>query len=845
MTTNRSPMSQGRPISRRVLLAGALTTASTAALARPSPAAAADPVAMEALGHPFAATVTTTVANAGFEEPATGGVIPGWSRLYAEQADGFSIVTDPVHTGARALLMEDPSNTGQIGMISDPVPVTPGRSYEFGAWAQVNAGIPSIIVYFYDSAGSRVDTASLRIRDGAPGEWLWYSFTASVPANASTARLILYSSTLDVTSVVWDDVAIKQVSSWTETSLGHPLVASNIFDAAYGIGPDGREEVYVVTAAVPARFNVIDVKTGRLKHAEALPSGANGSWALVTGLDGSVYVGTFSNGRLYRWSPATSTLTDLGRVTPNATYVWDLEVDANGVVWGGTYPQGEVFSFDPATQTFRNYGRVSEQEYVRSVAVRDGLVYAGLGSANPRIVELNPETGATREIALPESHRGEQFVYHMDIRGNLLYTRLSPGSEMLVYDLVAQKWVANLGTVTFGGVSTPGPKQHVYYVDGESQLQAFDPVRRTSKPTGLTDLKPARDFGWVMLGTPNFPGRTLAFVYQTGEMVFYNPVTGKHRTQLTEAETAPVRLHGVGKGPDGKIYVSGYQYEGLAAYDPADDTTWVSPRFDVGQIEGMLAHGGRLYLGTYPRAHLFAYDPNAPWDGSSNPVHLGSLHDLEQDRPFAITSVGGKVAFGTVPVYGKLGGALTVYDPANGSLETHRNLVPDQSIVSLTSAGTVIYGGTSIWGGLGAIPTAETAKLFAWDSATRTMVWQVELDPEAQAITSVTVGPDGRLWAIDSGRLYEIDPADGQILRGVQLSPQAWSDTHIWVEADLEFDEQGTLFALSRGTLFEVDPETLTTRTLTSGLTDYTVTHDGESVYYTKSDRLCRLSPSP
>lgn len=789
------------------------------------------------------ASAADSVVNPGFEDTVTNGVIPGWDRLYAAQADGFQVTGSTVHSGAQALSMDDTSNTTSMGLIGNPVSVTAGKTYDFGAWVRVDQGVPSIVVYFYDGSGARLGTApSLRI-NVAPGQWSSQVVTSAAPAGAVQARIILYSSTMDVTKATWDDVSYSQVSGWTETSIGHPLVASNIFDSAYGVGPDGGQEVYTVTAAVPARFDVLDAVTGTLKHSASLPAGATGSWTIVTGQDGSVYIGAFSNGHVYRWSPATSTLADLGRATPNAQYIWDLEVDSNGVVWGGTYPLGEVFSYDPASGTFHNYGRVSDQQYVRSIAVANGLVYAGLGSADPRIVELNPTTGALRDIQLPEKYRGEEFVYHLEARGNLLYTRLSPSSEMLVYDLRTGTWVADLGTVTFGSVSTPGPRQYVYYVDATSELRAFDPVTLTSTPTGLRDLQPARDFGWVALGSSDFPGRSLAFIYQTGEMVYYNPITGKHRTQLTEAETAPIKIHAMATGPDGRIYVGGYQYEGISAYSPATGKTQILPRGYVGQVEGMLAHDGDLYLGSYTRANLYRYDPSATWDSSTNPRYLGSLENLDQDRPFAWTSVGSKVAFGTVPSYGKLGGALGLYDPADGSLRTHRDIVPGQSIVSLAAAGSVIYGGTSIFGGLGSVPTATNAKLFAWDSATGQMRWQVDLDPKAQAITSVIVGPDGKLWVIDYGTLYEVDPADGTILRQTQLVPHAWNGASLWVSAHLEFDAQGRLYALSGGNLFEVDTATLAARKLTSGITIYAFARDGRDLYYGRGDEVFRLSP--
>lgn len=789
-----------------------------------------------------ASTQDLAVPNGGFEEAAPPGTIPGWTPLYSHQAAGFTVITSPVHGGSQALAMVDPSDTGQMGMVSGKVAVTAGTTYDFGVWARVVSGIPSIIVYFYDAADQRVGTSSYRIRT-ATGTWSWEAVTAAAPAGSVSARIVLYSSTGDVTSVTWDDVTVAPAPAWTEQSIGHQLVASNILDTAYGVGTDGREEIYAVTAATPARFEVIDVATGDLKHAVSLPAGATGSWALTTGADGAVYVGAYNNGHLYRWSPATATLESLGRATPNALYLWDLEVDADGVVWGGTYPQGEVFSYDPATSTFHNYGRMSEEQYVRSIAVKDGLVYAGLGSANPRIIVLDPRTGARRTIELPAAHRGNEFVYVLEIRGDTMFARLTPGNHTLTYDLKAGRWAADLGETMFGNVSQPGRQQEVYYIDAAGELQAYNLISGRVRATGFTGLKPARDFGWVHLGGRDFPGSTLAFMYQTGELALYNPVTGKHEIRQTSVETAPIKIQSIGTGPDGRIYTGGYMYEGIAAYDPRTGTTQVLPRGFVGQVEGMLSHGGSLYLGTYTRANLFRYDPTKPWDGNSNPDHFGSLEHLHQDRPFAWASVGERVAFGTVPSYGHTGGVLGFYHPTTGDLTTYPDVVPGHSIVSLASAGDILYVGTSVHGGLGSTPIDRTAKVFAWDTTRNVKLWEVTLGAEVQAVTSLTVGPDGRLWALDYGRLYELDPANGNVIRGTQLMPYEWQGAAIWVGADLEFGDDGQLYALSRGTLFQVDTATMQARRLTTGITNYTFARDGDALYYTRSDEVFRLTP--
>ncbi|MEU9508053.1 hypothetical protein AB0D32_17450 [Micromonospora sp. NPDC048170] len=739
--------------------------------------------------------------------------------------------------------MEDASNTGQFGLLSDPVPVIADQRYDFGAWALVKHGIPSIVVYYYDAAGRQLSSSSHRIYYSDPTAWAWEGVTATTPAGTATARILLYSSTADVTSVTWDDVTFRRAVPRTETSIGHPVVAANILDTAYGVGPDGREEIYTVTTGTPARFEVIDVASGDLKHAVSMPAGAQGSWTLVTGGDGSVYIGSYNDGVLYRWSPSTAKLESLGRPTPNARYLWDLEVDENGIVWGGTYPKGEVFSFNPATGDFTSYGSVSDEAYVRSVAVADGLVYAGLGSSKPRIVVLDPGTGTRRTIELPAEHRDNEFVYFLDIRGDTMFARVTPGNHMLAYDLKRGRWATDLGPTSFGSVSEPGPRRDVYYIDAAGELRAYNLTSGRVRGTGMKNLKPARDFGWVHLGGADFPGNTLAFMYQTGELALYNPVTGKHAIRQTDVETAPIKIQSIARGPDGRIYTGGYMYEGVSAYDPATGTTEQLPRGHVGQVEGMLAHDGDLYLGTYTRANLYRYDPTRQWDGTTNPEHVGALEHLEQDRPFAWASVGDRVAFGTVPSYGKLGGVLGLYDPQTRELVTHRDVVPGHSIVSLAAAGQVLFGGTSVHGGLGSTPTDRTAKIFAWDTTRNAKLWEITLSPEVEAVTALTVAPNGNLWAIDMGRLYELDPATGQVLRKTQLTPYLWQGAAVWVSADLEFAEDGTLYALSRGNLFQVDPTTLERRRLADGITNYTFARDGHTLYYTRSDEVFRLSP--
>ena len=73
---------------------------------------------------------------------------------------------------------------------------------------------------------------------------------------------------------------------------------------------------------------------------------------------------------------------------------------------------------------------------------------------------------------------------------------------------------------------------------------------------------------------------------------------------------------------------------------------------------------GKMYMGVYPGADIFEYNAEIPTQRKSLFKIIG------QDRPFIMRAAEGKLFIGTIPDYGKLGGSLTIYDPANGSQYT-------------------------------------------------------------------------------------------------------------------------------------------------------------------------------
>lgn len=823
------PSTSGPNLTRRTALVGAGALALAAATHWPVPrATAADPLA---------------VPNAGFEEPMVGTTIPGWTPRYA--GTDAQVVTSPVRSGAHALTITDTSTTAAAGVISDPIAVRGGTTYEIGAWAWSREGLPSFLAYFHDAAGVQVGATLTHIIRTPTNSWNWEGEVATAPQNAATVRILLYSANGGTSRTTWDDVTVREVATWTEESLGHPVTAPNVLDTSYGIGPDGGAEIYSVTATVPGVFQVIDAGTGREKARATLPDGAYGSWTVLTARDGRVYIGVYNNGHVYRWDPVAGVLSDLGRATPKCLYVWDLEEAPDGRIWGGTYPAGEVFCFDPVTDTFTGLGSLGAEEYVRSIAVGPhGTVYAGTGSTRPSIFALDPNTGARTEILLPEKYRDQEFVYHLDTAENLVFARLSPSSTMIVLDTTTGRWADDLGPVAFTGISPVDARGLVYVVDSSGTLFSYNIRTRQRTDTMATGLEPPRGFGW--LPGAGRAAQVLAFMYQGGDIVHYHTRTGQVRRFASEVVEAPIKIQSQQALPDGRVVVGGYMYEGVSVLDPATGTWTESPRGDVGQVEGMWVHGQDLYLGTYTRANLYRWNYDSAWQSGSNPHHLGSLFDHHQDRPFAWASVGDLVVTGTVPGYGQVGGVLAVIDAVTGQVAVHDDVVPGHSIVALAARGTVVYGTTSIHGGLGATPTAAAAVVFAWDVVTRSKLWEATLSAEVRAIEAIKVGPDGRLWAVDVGTLYELNPVDGAILRSAQLMPFFWGSNTgpIWVGADIEFTAGGVMVVLARGTLFEVDPGSLRHTRRAAGISNYVITVHGEQVYLARGDEMFRLRTS-
>ncbi|GAA3928636.1 hypothetical protein GCM10023085_07320 [Actinomadura viridis] len=570
--------------------------------------------------------------------------------------------------------------------------------------------------------------------------------------------------------------------------------------------PDGVSYLYTVStvASGSALFSVIDTRDGSREYELPLP-GALGTWAVTAGPDGSAFIGSYSSGKAFHWTWGASSVTDLGTPLPGETFIWSVAADREGRFYGGTSPGGRLFQYDPATKNVRDYGRlVAGEQYVRSLDVApDGTVYAGVG-AHANVVAVDPGTGDKKPIALPAGLDTDQYAYDVRVIGRYLAVRFAASAsagELWVYDLAKGAWTHHVTGVSSVGLVAHGNR--LLFLRG-GDVTALDP--RTGSLQKIAVVESAMLLHAVGLVS----GNDLLVKANTGGMLWRVGLRSgrveSFRADLSEQPTAPESL---APGPDGKIYGSGYLSGGLASYDPA--TGAMVGYKGVGQMEGMVTIGDKLYMGEYPRAQIYEYDPAEPWAPGTNPRRIMDLSGQRQDRPFAMINAGGVLAIGTVPSSGVLGGVLAFYDPSTGKSRVLDDVVPTHSIVGLTHHDGVVYGTTSVWGGSGIGPKEYDAKLVAVDVATGTVRYTTVPMPGERSFSGLTTDDKGHIWGYSTCGIFEFDPATRKTLRTAKYCDYPWDTVnHVWRDAALFFDPaDGYLYGKAQAKVFRIDRSTL------------------------------------
>ncbi|WP_188188436.1 hypothetical protein [Nonomuraea sp. SYSU D8015] len=792
------------------------------------------------------------IVNDGFDDGLT-----GWSGSHT--AGGVDAVTWDGRTTAR---VTDTDPAAAYGRESVPgLPASAGTRYTLHAEVWADSGAAHLYLRFRDASGGLLAGGANASATGRR----WNRVTASgvAPAGTATVSALIYSGVADVGTAYWDEVLITK----DVTDLGVQIV-STVPNATTFAGGSAYA-LYTGTADVNPQLAVIDLATERVTRKIVIPDTSAtptvGGWAAATATDGSVYLGTYPNSKLYRHVPGQSTVTDLGRAEGGYSFIWDLEPGAGGKVYGGTYNDGRYFKYDDgAFTTIGNQPIVAGAQYVRSLAHDPdaNATYLGTGT-NAALVRFDNVTGRVDSL-LPAAYAHNSMVGGLTWTGGRLFAWID---RTLLVLRVVRNADGSHAAVTDAAITdvdlhhSPARDGKVWLVK-DGLLHSYDVGTRSVQATSVRPGLDVTGYTWS--------GGTLVGLGAAvdGTRIFkYDPASGQWSTRVVSGTPElPAAINALGAGPDGRIYTGGYLTGGNGVYDPLrgdekDGQPDTRTLTGLNQTDSLLTHDGRLYIGVYPSARLYRHDPAGSWPPTL--LYTGGeagdkADDCEpgkgpppQDRPYALAGgPDGAVYMGTVPKYGKRSGALTVWK--EGTAGRTVCVVPNQSVVSLAYAGGRLFGGTSTRGALGVDPVyapGASATLFSYDAA----AGAVRLHPlpltAPKAVTALTE-VDGELWGLAGGSLFTLDPATPGTITAKRLFPDpdyaarpslAWRDGVLLTVPQ----DPGHVYGTLGDQIFKIAKSTKVLTVLRTDPGMEGLTADGYgNLYYKINERLHRLAIS-
>ncbi|MSU59334.1 MAG: hypothetical protein EXS35_14385 [Pedosphaera sp.] len=526
------------------------------------------------------------------------------------------------------------------------------------------------------------------------------------------------------------------------------------------VGPDGHggEALYFnMNQTAGALFLVrVNPDTGEAKqfNAEKGP----GAWAFIVGPDEKIYLGTWESGWLLRFDPKQPEkgIENLGKPAESETYMWQFAIGKDGKIYSCTYPNAKLVSYDPATGKSEDLGRMHPTEmYARSLAVgADGLIYVAIGTQLGDIVAYDPKTREHHSV-LPDSLREKP---QPDTGA------VSLGSDGQVYGFFRNKTLKL-----------------------ENGKAKFVEAASSVAPVKLRD------------------GRILT-ARDRGSFTLQDPKTGKSVERKFKYAGAGDMIFVVGNGPNGCIYGSTAMPMEIFRHDPKAGVSEHLGNIPGGEVYSFLEREGKLYLCYYGGAVMNLYDPaKAFWKfgatADCNPISFGGVGDGHLRPRAMIYGPEGMMYVGSEPPYGQLGGALAVWDPRqNKTIENYRNLVTNQSIVSLAwePKSGLIFGGSGNYGGGGARAVEKEALFFAFDPKKKQKVFETALAPGARNYPA-TFAADGKVFTTVGDKLFVFDPATMKVERTIPLPGSQ-------VEIALGRHASGKLVGLAGGNVYVLDP---------------------------------------
>ncbi|MGV3507641.1 MAG: hypothetical protein ACO1N7_00025, partial [Sphingobacteriaceae bacterium] len=150
--------------------------------------------------------------------------------------------------------------------------------------------------------------------------------------------------------------------------------------------------------------------------------------------------------------------------------------------------------------------------------------------------------------------------------------------------------------------------------------------------------------------------------------------------------------------------------------------------------------------------------------------------------------------------------------------------------------------GSTTRGGLGIMAVEKEARLFGWNPATKSKVFEVVPVPNARAITCLINGPEGEVWGIADGILFIFDPTKREVIFKKTLYTVSQGGAGFYYEAKLAVHPSGMIYGTGGGNLFQIDPKTKDYTIIKKGARLLTIDKQGR-VYTVINETLWQYTP--
>ncbi len=457
-------------------------------------------------------------------------------------------------------------------------------------------------------------------------------------------------------------------------------------------------------------------------------TGCNIPKAIVQNSKGDIYV-SYSGGLIFVYNFATGASRTLSPGLGDIVSMARDEKDNMYIV--GSNKVMKVSPYDQITPLF-----TSDDIYMgNSIVYGDGYLYLWGPTADgnrSKFFKIDPSNGKKVDEYVLEKKGTREYLSYID---GVIFAGTSAENGMIALDAATMEPIDVGSDVAINGIVTNPKDGKAYMTLTGKGLHSYNLATRKieGKVNGIgmgsalvirnAFLTGQSDCMAVMIS-----GKTPAVLDIKKGTTQRCPDLVTEGKSYQEMQSICTGIAGTGA----TIYLGGFLTPRVGSYTMYADDPMNSQMISHGnsQTDNMITYKGKLYLGCYTGAHLVEYDPatNAVTELVSD-----IQANYEQTRLHGLTAGDDKIFFSTIPNTLELGGVVGWYDLKTRQTTVIRNLVPDQSIISLAydENTKLLYGASSISGGLDSKATQTEAMLMVYDVQEKKLLGNFSVRNEA------------------------------------------------------------------------------------------------------------------